>query len=255
MLGILIPYHSFFELCPFQIRNIRHFVKVPHKILIVDDSDLEVSPLGKMCEELDVLYWKIAPSQHNLFGDHPSARHQHALNLGVDLLRDSCTHLLIFDNDMIFMNEFTPKLDASLWYVPNVRGTLTYPWLNLFLFSTKEAIHEFEFATCPHTGETTDPGGNLAGYLLQRNDDCHSIVQTWESKDFLVEWQKKYKQLCEQYQIQPWYDIFHFLDTTVFHFRGLSNWQKHSPEFLQAKKALILEAVSMFQNTYVLDIH
>jgi hypothetical protein len=46
------------------------------------------------------------------------------------------------------------------------------------------------------------------------------------------------------------------LDTThIFHFRGLSNWQNHTLEFLEAKKALILQALSEFQNTYAPDSH
>jgi hypothetical protein len=255
MLGLLITYHSFFEMLPFQIKNIQHFVKVPHKILVVDDSDLEVSPLAKICEEFDTLYWKIPPSQHKLFGEHPSARHQHALNLGLELLRDSCSHILLFDNDMIFMNDFKPALDKLVWYVPDRRGTLVYPWLNLFLFSTSEKIIEFEFATCLTTGETTDPGGNLAEFLIQRTLDCRPIIHQWKSDVYLVGWQTKFRKLCETYQIQPWYDIFHIEETPVFHFRGLSNWQKHPVEFLEAKKTLILDALTEFQSTYVPDNH
>ena len=255
MLGIIITYHSFFEMCPFQIKNIQHFVKVPHTILIIDDSDLEVSPLASLCEQLNILYWKIPPSQHKLFGDHPSARHQHALNLGLDLLRDVCTHILLFDNDMVFMNDFKPSLDTSIWYVPERRGTLVYPWLNLFLFSTSEKIHEFDFAMCPETGETTDPGGNLAKILLQREVDCRPIYHKWCTEDYLVAWQKNFRELCETYHIQPWYDIFYIQETTVFHFRGLSNWQKHPVEFVEAKKQLILDALIVLQSTYLPDSH
>ena len=255
MLGILIPYHSFFEFCPFQLRNIQHFVKVPHKILIVDDSDLDSSDLPSIAKDFNVAYWKIPPAQHNMFGNNPSARHQHAVNVGLHFLREMCSHILIFDNDMIFMKDFNPSLDRSLWYVPHTRGTLVYPWLNLFLFSTHEDIYEIHFNVCPLTGEGTDSGGSLSEILQERKEDCHSITFEFSSDVYLLDWQKKYRQLCETYQIQPWYDIFHFQATSIFHFRGLSNWQNHPSEFLHAKKTLILEALNEFQNTYLPDTH
>lgn len=250
MLGIIIPYHSFFELCPFQIKNIRRFVKVQSTILIVDDSDLEDSPLSRICEELEVLYWKVPPAQHQLFGENPSARHQHAVNTGLEILRDFCSHILIFDNDMIFVEDFKPLLDKTLWYVPQKRGTLVYPWLNLFLFATTEKIYEFKFNRCPQTGEPTDSGGSVAGYLLERSEDCRIIEYEFRNDTYLVNWQNKFRELCEKYQTQCWYEIYHFLGTSVFHFRGLSNWQKLPLVFLDDKKALILEALSEFQNTY-----
>lgn len=253
MLGILIPYHSFFELCPFQLKNIQQFVKVPYTILIVDDSDLEQSPLAEIAKEDTVLYWKIPLAQHKMFGENPSARHQHAINVGLDILKDKCSHVLLFDNDMIFVKEFIPRLDKSIWYLPQKRGTLLYPWLNLFLFSTSESINHIDFATCPVTGETTDSGGSLS--TLVNKEYCFPIVQEWQSKEFFVEWQDKYRNLCQKYQIQPWYDIFHFQETSVFHFRGLSNWQNHPLEFLEAKKMLILEALNEFQSTYLPDTH
>jgi hypothetical protein len=221
----------------------------------MDDSDLEISPLESICKEYHVDYWKIPEAQHKLFGDHPSARHQYAVNVGIDLLRESCSHILIFDNDMIFMNEFCPPLDNSMWFVPISRGILIYPWLNLFLFSTQEKFLSIDFDMCPVSGEGTDSGGNLAHYLRGRQDDCHTIEVEFKSKVYLVDWQQKYKALCEMYQIQPWYDIFHFLGTSVFHFRGLSNWQKHPRDFLDAKKELILNALNDFQSRYSLDIH
>ena len=251
MLGILIPYHSFFEILNFQINNIRHFVKVEHRILIIDDSDNEVYSLQTMCEELNVEFWKISPHQHKLFGNHPSARHQHALNTGIEMLNDSCRHILIFDNDMVFTEPFAPLLKNEIWYVPQKRGEVNYPWLNLFFFPAKE-FTSFDFATCPVTGETTDPGGNLAGHLQdQAAERCHLIKQEWSSTTYFLEYQQKYRELCEHYCITPWFDIFHFLGTSIFHFRGLSNWQGHPEEFLAAKKRLILEELTLFQNTYL----
>jgi hypothetical protein len=255
MLGILIPYHSFFEMCAFQLKNIRHFVKVPHTILIVDDSSLELSPLESLCEDFNALYWKIPHQQKQPFENNPSARHQHAVNTGMAILREMCSHILIFDNDMIFLNDFCPALDRTLWYVPHTRGTLVYPWLNLFLFSSEEKIFDINFDICPVTGEGTDSGGSLATYLLQRHEDCRIIQCEFSSQLYFLAWQKNYRQLCEQFHIQPWYEIFQLDTTHIFHFRGLSNWQNHTLEFLEAKKALILQALSEFQNTYVPDNH
>lgn len=235
---------------PYQVKNIETFVKVPYRILVVDDSDNDDSDLLRISQTLDVIYWKIPSQQHKMFGEHPSARHQHALNTGLSILREMCTHILLFDNDMLFMNDFIPNLNRELWFLPQTRGKLIYPWLNLFLFSTREKIKEFEFHTCPETGETTDPGGNLAEFLLTRKEDCHFIKQEWASDMYYVEYQKKYRALCEQYQINPWYDIFQIMGTFIFHFRGLSNWQKFPDEFVEAKKKLILEEVIVAQNKY-----
>lgn len=249
MLGILIPYHSFFEMLEFQIKNIEHFVKVKYKILVIDDSDNEDSPLQERCQQFNIGFWKISPQQHKLYGDHPSARHQHALNTGIQMLQDSCTHILIFDNDMVFTEPFIPLLDNQIWYLPQVRGTVQYPWLNLFYFPANE-FEEFDFAICPETGDTTDPGGNIGSYLQEQAHRCHFIKQEWSNDTYFVRYQEKYKELSEEYSIVPWYDIFHFLGTSVFHFRGLSNWQKHPKDFVEKKKTLILEELTYFQNTY-----
>ena len=226
MLAVILTYHSFFEFLPNQLQNLKNHITVPFKIYLVDNSQL---PGQKFTDPL-VTY---------LFchtNTTPSDRHQSGVNLALAKAWGECDCFLLFDNDMIFVEPFTPP--AETHYLPQRRGNLEYGWLNLMFFWKSSNLNAFGFANCPDTGERTDSGGSFGWYL--RSGAKTKQIEHLEADDCLVAYQNDYKELCTRYGVKVWYDIFRINNSKVFHFRALSNWTKYPQDFQTEKKALIL---------------
>lgn len=226
MLGILIPYHSCFELLDHQLQNFKTHIKTPYKVFVIDNSLTNQPP------HPDVI-WVISSAKGT-----PSERHQKSINLGLQRAWSMCDCFLLFDNDMILLEDFV--VPRVCFYCPQKRGNWEYGWLNLMFFTKDELLRQFDFAVCPETKERTDSGGSF-GFYLQTKKVCAQI-QTLPFPDYSVfpDYQKDYVALCKTFGIGCWFDLFSLNGTRVFHFRALSNWTNYPPEFQAAKKALIL---------------
>ncbi len=158
--------------------------------------------------------------------------------MGLQKAWDSCNSFLLFDNDMILIDDFRPP--SIPFYVEQQRGNWKYGWLNLLFFKKHEDLRWFDFAICPDTGERTDSGGSFGKYL--RSGKVCAQIQCIKIPDysFWKDYQVEYFSLCNRYGIGCWYDIFSMNGTRVLHFRALSNWTKYPEEFQKEKKALIL---------------
>jgi len=233
MLGIIIPYHSFFEFLEFQIPNLQKHIQVPFRVYIVDNSlENTIKYHGKYLEQIKYFFCFAKGS--------PSHRHQETVNLGLSLAWEHCDAFLIFDNDMIFLNNWTPP--PCVAYHPQRRGTLEYGWLNLFYFPKMECFHTIDFANCPVTRERTDSGGSIGLHLPSIKNKM--VINYSEPIDpYFPEYCEKYRALAKQYNVGPWMDVFSFNGTDIFHFRALSNWTKYPEEFQLAKKKLILDTM------------
>ena len=227
MLGIIITYHSFFEFISYQVANLKKHIKVPFKIYLIDNS----LTAGKKTQE-DVQYI------HCWEKGAPSHRHQTSINSGLAEAWVHCSHFLILDNDMVFLNDWTPP--SCVAWVPQRRGQLNYAWLNLFYFPKMECFKYFEFANCKVTGERTDSGGSTGWYL---NTVEKFEIQTMPTTgNWFPRYEHAYRELCNKYSVGLWYDVFLLNNATiVFHFRALSNWTNYPEEFQKQKKELILE--------------
>ena len=226
MLGILIPYHSFFEFLPIQLENLKQHVKTEYRVYVLDNSLTGTTPLPG-CK------WVVSTATGS-----PSERHQRTINKGLLMAWDECDCFLFFDNDMLLCDDF--ELPRCNYYVPQKRGNWEYGWLNLMFFWKDERLRHFDFAKCPETGERTDSGGSYGNFL--RSGGMAAQIQTLPVPDYSVfgSYQKKYSHLCQEYGIGTWYDLFSISGTRVFHFRALSNWTKYPEEFQRRKKELIL---------------
>lgn len=229
MLGIIITYHSFFEFLPYQIANLKKHIRVPFKIYVVDNS---LIPGKKFDGDVEYLFCNRAT--------HPSDRHQTAVNQGLHHAWNSCDSFLLFDNDMIFLDDWTPP--SVCQYVPQQRGTIVYGWLNLLFFWKDERLRSFDFAKCYITGERTDSGGSF-GHFLRDGGKTEKIATLENRKEYFPEYIDAYERLCAKHKIGVWYDVFSINGSKVFHFRALSNWTKYPHEFNEAKKQLVLEHI------------
>lgn len=225
MLGIILTYHSFFEFLPIQLENLKKYVKVPFKIYVVDNS----LTAGQKYQG-DVTYLFCTKS------GSPSDRHQSAINQALCHAWNECTCFLLFDNDMLFVEEF--RLPFGCMYFPQQRGNWPYAWLNLLFFWKDDRLKSFDFANCPQTRERTDSGGSFGHYL--RSGGKGSLIEYLDTDNCLIEYQNEYKDLCKRYGVGVWYDVFRINNTRVFHFRALSNWTNYPLDFQNEKKALIL---------------
>lgn len=239
MLAIIICYHSFFEFLPFQLLNLKQFVKTPFRVYLVDNSRQNGLP---DCQHLPL---PITYIRCPIFDNSPSGRHQAAVNLGLHVAWPDNDSFLLMDNDMIFLSSFTePKYD--LCYTPTFRGKWNYCWMNLF-YCKKILANPivFGFHKCPETGEMTDSGGT-SGFLLMREDitkqKIEDVLHPVRKENALPSYQEAYKKLCDTYGIDAGYDLFDIEGTEIFHFRALSNYLNHPEEFLSQKKKLILES-------------
>ena len=217
MLGIVITYFNFPEFLPKQIENIKKHVKVPYKIIMVDDSDSGLNFKLPTNEAIII-------RQRFQYGN-PSNRHQNAVNLGMNVAKLICNTFLIFDNDMIFLSDLYHEPDTNMYMpiVSIVNGKpAVFPWLNLLY--TKH-FHVFEFK------DGSDSGGNfpIEGASKIKNTTCEY--------DFIP----AYKALCERYSIAPYYDVLDLNGAIVFHFRAMSNYCEFPEEFMEEKRQLILQ--------------
>lgn len=226
MLGILVPYHSCFELLDYQLQNFKTHIKTPYRVYVIDNSLTNQPP------HPDVV-WVVCQAQ-----GAPSERHQRSINKALLMAWDSCDCFLLFDNDMIFLDDFT--LPNVNYYLPQKRGNWEYGWLNLMFYYKDELLRHFDFAKCPDTGERTDSGGSFGTYL--RTGKICAQIQTLVVPDYSIfaDYQKDYVSLCESFKIGCWFDLFSMNGSRVFHFRALSNWTNYPAEFQAKKKALIL---------------
>lgn len=227
MLGVLLTYHSFFEFISYQVANLKKHIKVPFKIYLIDNS---LTAGIKTREDVKYIHcWEKGS---------PSHRHQTAINCGLAEAWLECDAFLIFDNDMIFLNDWTPP--STVLWVPQKRGTIEYAWLNLFYFPKMECFKYFEFAVCPHTRERTDSGGSTGWHL--KNLQKFVIEAMPPTGNWFPHYEHAYRELCDRHSVGMWYDVFLLNNAcVVFHFRALSNWTKYPEEFQIQKKALILE--------------
>ena len=227
MLGVIIPYHSFFEFISYQVANLKKHIQVPFKIYIIDNS----LTAGVKTQE-DVRYI------HCWEKGAPSHRHQMSINCGLAEAWLQCDAFLIFDNDMIFLNDWTPP--SCVAWVPQKRGNLDYAWLNLFYFPKMDCFKSFSFAQCKDTRERTDSGGSTGWYLK----DLKKIeIETMPlTGNWFPRYEHAYRELCDKHSVKVWYDVFLLNNASVvFHFRALSNWTNYPEEFQKAKKELILQ--------------
>jgi hypothetical protein len=229
MLGIIITYHSFFEFLPLQIQNLKKHIQVPFKIYIIDNS---LTSDKKFDGDVEYIF---STNQGT-----PSHRHQTSINLGLSQAWNSCDSFLLFDNDMIFLDDWTPP--SLCQYVPQQRGKFEYGWLNLLFFPKDNRLKSFDFSHCPETGERTDSGGSF-GWFLRDKGKAEKILTLENRKEYLPEYIDAYERLCAKHKVGVWYDFFSINGSKVFHFRALSNWTKYPEQFQIEKKRAILEYV------------
>lgn len=229
MLGVILCYHSFFEFLPFQIANLKKHIQVPFQIYVVDNSLTHQPPS-------EGVKWIVCSETGS-----PSHRHQAAVNSALAHAWYECDSFLIFDNDMIFLNDWTPP--SCTLYAPQRRGQLEYAWLNLFYFPKMNCFKRFSFANCPFTNERTDSGGSTGFHLL--SVETQKIVSHPSTGHWWPHYENQYVNLCKKFHIDIWYDIFELnTRTIVFHFRALSNWAHYPEDFCVEKKKLILQSMT-----------
>ena len=236
MLGIIISYHSFFEFLPHQLLNIEKYVKVPHKVYIVDNCNTQQSLSGNFTY-----------IRNPILIPNPSLRHQLSVNFGLQAAWAECDSFLVFDNDMIFLTEWKEP-DEQLYFEMVSRGEWAYCWLNLMYFKKLwEKPFWFDYYKCPKTGEGTDSGGNSGLLLLDESINKRQLRYinrfNTERKKYLPEFQIPYKQLCEEYGLFWWFDVYDFNNTIIFHYRAMSNYDNKPEEFMRRKKELILSTI------------
>lgn len=210
MLGILIPYASFYQFEDLQIQNIKRYVKCPYKIFIVKSTVHAV----------------------------PSVGHMNNLNALLDDAWDQCDSFLLFDNDMIFLDDFhEPEEDC--WFLPQTRSGYTYAWPNLMYFKKNELMRRIWFEN------DSDSGGTSWRYLAS-TENKREI--TYDGKCF-GNFEYELERLCDCHGMTIWTDRFRLGKTNIYHFRALSNWTKWPIEFQKAKEELILRHVARFMDT------
>ena len=230
MLGIILTYYSFPEMLQYQLKNFEKHVKTPYKVFVVDDSPQGLS-LPSVSSDKNVIYLK-----SSVLGStaNPSTRHQNAVNNGMNIAQYSCDTFLIFDNDMIFITDF--YLPQKPWWLPidcpSFRKGISdddtkYPWFNLLYI---EHFHYFEYY------KNSDSGGSILPYLR----DADIITHETTDNILLNEYITKYKELSNEYTIEPYQELLQINNALVYHFRAMSNYTSFPKDYMEKKKQLIL---------------
>lgn len=238
MLGIILTYKDCFEFLPLQLENFARHVKTPYKVYVIDDSEEGLTSPGLY----DIVYWKMLSNDGGTSG-----RHQACLNTGLALASQHCDSFLLFDNDMIFIDDFFKP--SKLCYLPQFRDQIEYMWANLLYLPSISSVYPLDFYTCPQTKIRTDSAGNTCKYLRDHKDECEQIVDLTKRKTFIFpDYYSKHSDLCKQYNITEWvpgqYDLLRINNARVFHARGMSNWMKWNPEFFNKKREMVFRFVS-----------
>ena len=205
MLGILICYATLHEFEPLQVRNLRRFVKCPHKIYIIHSG---LSPKGA------------------------SAGHMENLNALLDRAWDECDSFLFFDNDMIMLNDFTEP-EEDCWYYPQQREGYEYAWTNLIYFKKHPLMRRINFAT-----EFYGDGGGSTWKYLKEISNKKTMTPDQEGME---EYQEEMKVVVEKYGIGAWSERYMLDKTSIFHFRAMSNWTNYPAGYVEEKTKLIFK--------------
>lgn len=199
MLGILIVYASFHSFIPLQRKNIERFVKSPYKIYVLSTS---LSP-------------------------DPSSGHQTNLNTLLEQAWDECDSFLLFDNDMIFLDDFIePKEEC--WYFPQDRG-FEYAWPNLLYFKKHPLMKRIWFEN------DSDSGGSTWRYLKETENKRKMTMD----KEGMPEYQEQVIALGKQHGVGNWSERYWLNGTPIFHFRAMSNWTKYPMDYIWKKEMVI----------------
>lgn len=205
MLGILVCYASFYDFETLQRKNIEKYVKCPYKVYML----------------------------HTTVSHNPSAGHMRNLNILLNMAWSECDSFLFFDNDMIFLSDFTEPTE-DCWYVPQRKGEETeYAWCNLFYFKKDELLRSIDFEN------GSDSGGSTWRYL-SKTLNKKEIVQ---EQGGLEEYQKKAEELADEYGLGNWCERWKLNSCYIFHFRNMSNWTKYEKTYINRKERLIIRTV------------
>jgi len=238
MLGIVISCGSFEEFVPYQLRNIETFVKVPFRLVFVDNTNAGF----QHTYQYDVV-------RNSDIHDSPSGRHTTSVNIGLAYLWDSCESFLVFDNDMIFLSEWNEPQE-DIYYEHTQRGNWAYCWLNLLYFKKKSTSSpKLYFHTCEETYERTDSGGTTGLWL--RDSTLTKQRLTYISdvdtrKKAFPEYVLPFYEVCQKHNVEVWFDLYDFNGTSIFHFRAMSNYCGYTEAFMKEKTALIFQAMNQF---------
>lgn len=238
MLGILVCWHSFFEFFDFHLKNLNKFVKIPHRIYVLDNS----SETPQLKSDIPFIYVKNTDTSKD-----PSTRHMRTLEMGLRRAWNECDSFFIFDNDMIFCKEWTEEPQEDLVYVPTHRGTWWYCWLNLMYFKKfQESPPTFSTWNCPISGEMTDSGGNTGHWLNDeklKKKEIKIIFDEWRQIEVLPTYRERLQKICEDHKILFEAELYEMEGIPLFHFVKMSNYMKYPQAYLQKKKDLILDVV------------
>lgn len=200
MLGILICYASFHSFESLQRANIQRFVKCPHRIYILKTT----------------------------VSADPSTGHQINLNTLLANAWEECDSFLLFDNDMLFLDEFQEPTEEC-WYWSQERNGFEYAWPNLLYFKKHDLMNRIWFEN------DSDSGGSTWKYLQEAQTKRKITLD----KEGMEDYQEQLETLGKKYGIGNWSERYWLNGCPIFHFRAMSNWTKYPIDYLTKKEMLI----------------
>ncbi len=283
---IYAPHINKPEFIRFQLASIRAHVKDDWEYIVVNDAINEPfiynflesnmrDTITSTCQELGVQCLQFPQELHTqrdkifpnlqFFGDNPSTRASDVYQWTLQHSLDFDGFVVILDGDMFFIEDvsLTGKMGSRhMFFLPQEREGIEYPWLNLVGFYPKWTpnIQDFSYDCGSVNGVSLDSGG-LSYYYLQANKEnllIRHIPQSFlkvserEMCD-LEELAKKTGLDCirsyTDYPSNPdSFPQFEYLDDCILHYGGGSNWNSDPMLYHQVKTKTMLEAfgTSMF---------
>jgi hypothetical protein len=277
---IYAPHINNPEFIRFQLASIKAHVKDDWEYIVVNDAINEpfinnflesnmrltitatCKELGVQClefpQELHKQRDKIFPALQ-FFGNNPSTRASDVYQWTLQSSLDFEGYVVILDGDMFFIQDVSllGKMGSKhIAFVPQVRGGIEYPWLNLVGFYPKLTpnIQDFSYDTGSVNGVALDSGG-LCYHYLQANKE--TLLIRYISYTFLnvsertacdiQELATKTGMDCilpyaEYPSDQERFTAFEYLDDCILHYGGGSNWHSDPVLFHRVKTKTMLEA-------------
>lgn len=269
---IYAPHVNRPEFIRIQLASIRAHILDDWEYIVVNDAINEPfvsnflekgmrDTITQTCKELGVQCLEFPQDLHmhrhilfpnlQFYGNNPSTRasdvYQWTLNQSLEF--DGL--VIIFDGDMFFIQDVSlvEKMgNANIAFLPQLRGGIEYPWLNLVSFYPKKTpnIRDFSYDCGSINGVALDSGG-MSHYYLRDNKETLVIRPVSQTKIVCSEKQpfetkgtflQNYDAFDSNADAFP---DFEYLDDCILHYGGGSNWNSDPVLFHQVRIKTLLD--------------
>lgn len=166
------------EYVEIQYKTISKFVNFPYEFIILDNS-IDGYIKSQLVEITSTLGLKYIDCQ-NKIGGMSSISHQNSFRYLLEDVNEGDT-MMIIDHDVFLFDYLEAEYysDYDLVMLPQIRGSITYPWPGMIIFNKVKNKNQISFDSGLFEGEYCDTGGKLYYYIQNNNLKVKSVNEIY----------------------------------------------------------------------------